>query len=156
MTREVMGLRVRDVVFVGGWDWTKIPFVFLDSTKLKLQVVPVTMASRGGDKLTWIDSDHDTFNIGSTYKLVTKVDHDVQFGGNWIWKMKVLPRIQAFVWQCLHNSIGVRDCLFSRGIVSDSSCPLCHSPNESIIHALRDYDVVKLIWFQMGARDNDN
>lgn len=31
MTREVMGLRVRDVVFVGGWDWTKIPFVFLDS-----------------------------------------------------------------------------------------------------------------------------
>ena len=36
LTPEAMDLRVRDVVFVGGWDWTKIPFVFPDPTKLEL------------------------------------------------------------------------------------------------------------------------
>lgn len=147
---------MRDVVSVVGWDWTKIPFVFPDSTKLELQAVPIALASRGGDKLTWIDSDHGTFNMGSAYKLATKVDHNVQFEGNWIWKAKILPRIQTFVWLCLHNSIGVRECLFSRGIASDSSCPMCHSSNESIMHALRDCDVVKLIWVQLGVRDVDN
>ena len=75
LSREAMDLRVRDVVSVGGWDWTKIPFVFSDPTKLELQAIPVALASRGGDKLTWIDSEHGTFNIGSTYKLATKVGH---------------------------------------------------------------------------------
>ena len=56
LIREVMDLRVRDVVSVGGWDWTKIPFVFPDPTKLELQAILVALASRGGDKLTWKDS----------------------------------------------------------------------------------------------------
>jgi len=77
MTSEAIELRVKDVVSVGGWDWSKIPFVLPDLIKLELQVVPVALASRGGDKLTWIDSDHDTFNIGSAYRLATRVDHDV-------------------------------------------------------------------------------
>ena len=114
------------------------------------------MASRGGDKLTWIDSEHSTFNIGSAYKLATRVGHGAQFEGSWIWKVKILPRIQSFVWLCLHNSIGVKDCLLSRGIVPESSCPLCHSTNESILHALRDCEVMKHIWSQLGVRDVDN
>ena len=62
LTRETMDLRVRAVVSVGGWDWAKIPFVLPDQTKLELQAIPVALASRGGDKLTWIDSEHGTFN----------------------------------------------------------------------------------------------
>ena len=117
----------------------------LEGPKLELQAIPVALASRGGDKLTWIDSEHGTFNIGSAYKLATRVGSDASFEGSWIWKVKILPRIQSFVWLCLHNSIGVKDCLLSRGIVLESSCPLCHSANESILHALRDCEVVKLI-----------
>lgn len=115
MTREVVGLRVRDVVSDAGWDWNKIPFELPTATKLELQAIPVAMASRGGDKLTWINSNHGMFNIGSAYKLATKVEHVTHFEDSWIWKVKVLPRIQAFIWLCLHNSIKVRDCLCSRG-----------------------------------------
>ena len=155
MTSEAMELRMKDVVSVGGWDWSKIPFVLPDLIKLELQAVPVALASKGGDKLTWIESDHGMFNIGSAYRLASRVDHDILFKGNWIWKVKVLPRIQTFFWLCLHNSIGVRDCLFSRGIVFDRSYPMCHSSNESIMHALRDCAVVKLIWIQLGVYDVD-
>ena len=151
-----MDLRVKDVVSVGGWDWSKIPFVFPDPTKLELQAISVALASRGGDKLTWIDSEHGSFNIGSAYKLATTVGNSAQFEGSWIWKVKILPRIQSFVWLCLHNSIGVKDCLLTRGIVLENSCPLCHSTNESILHALRDCEVVKLIWSQLGVHDVDN
>ena len=82
--------------------------------------------------------------------------NSAQFEGSWIWKVKILPRIQSFVWLCLHNSIGVKDCLLTRGIVLENSCPLCHSTNESILHALRDCEVVKLIWSQLGVHDVDN
>nr|POF16994.1 putative ribonuclease h protein [Quercus suber] len=40
--------------------------------------------------------------------------------------------------------------------MDDNSCPLCHSSNESIVHALKDCAMVKPIWFQLGAHDIDN
>jgi len=73
------------------------------------------------------------------------------FPGYWIWKLQTLPRIQIFIWRCMHNSIGVRECLAKRGILLDTSCPLCFEQLESISHALRDCRLVKPIWYQLGA-----
>ena len=92
----------------------------------------------------------------SAYKIAMNQVRPFIFGGNWIWKAKILPRIQSFVWLCLHNSIGVRECLAWRGIVTESGCPLCHSGNESILHALRDCDVVKPVWSQLGVNSLNN
>ena len=72
----------------------------------------------------------------SAYKIAMNQVRPFIFGGNWIWKVKILPRIQSFVWLCLHNSIGVRECLARRGIVTKSACPLCHLGSESILHTL--------------------
>ena len=50
----------------------------------------------------------------------------------------MLPRIQMFIWRCMQNSIGVKECLVRRGIPIDNTCPLCHSEVETIAHALCD------------------
>ena len=46
------------------------------------------------------------------------------FMGKWIWKINILPRIQAFVWTYLHDNIDLKDCLMARGIVNDTICAL--------------------------------
>ena len=76
--------------------------------------------------------------------------------GNWIWKVRALPRIQSFVWLYCHESIGVKECLNRRGILADSQCPLCHVSSESIIHALRDCEVVKQVWYQLDVNRGGN
>ena len=68
-----------------------------------------------------------------------------------MWKVEALPRIQSFVWLCSHNSIGVKECLVRRGVSTDPTCPLCHRVPKSILHALRDCEVVKSFWLQLRA-----
>ena len=74
------------------------------------------------------------------------------FSGSWIWKLPSLPRIQMFIWKCMQQSIGVKECLANRGISLDTTCPLCHLEAESIMHALRDCVLVKAIWQQLGTQ----
>lgn len=111
--------------------------------------MPFALASRGEDKLTWKVSDHGLFNLGSAYNLATKQCNEDSFKGTWIWKVRILPRIQSFVWLCCHESIGVKECLNRRVMLADTQCPLCHASSESILHA-HDCEVVKQVWYQLG------
>lgn len=62
-----------------------------------------------------------------------------------------MPRIQLFMWKCMHQSIGVKECLANRGIPLDTTCPVCHFESESITYALRDCSLVKPLWLKLGA-----
>ena len=51
----------------------------------------------------------------------------------------------------MHQIIGVKDCLAARGMLIDTSCPLCQCRSESIMHALRDCRIVRTTWHQLGV-----
>ncbi|XP_065634371.1 uncharacterized protein LOC136069594 [Quercus suber] len=75
----------------------------------------------------------------------------LEFGRQWIWKLQTLQKIQFFLWKCAHNSIGVNGCLSARGMEVDSRCPRCLKETETIIHALRNCNLVKPVWNELGA-----
>ena len=87
----------------------------------------------------------------SAYRLAINSSANESFSGSWIWKLPSLPRIQIFIWKCMQQSIGVKECLANRGIPLETTCPLCHTEAESILHALRDCSLVKPIWYQLGT-----
>lgn len=91
------------------------------------------------------------FDIKSAYLLASNLLDDDSFSGSWIWKLPALPRIQLFMWKCMHQSIGVKECLANRGIPLDTTCLVCHLESESITHALRDSSLVKPLWLKLGA-----
>ena len=78
------------------------------------------------------------------------------FNGMWVWKLDTIPRVKTFMWQCLHNAIGVGVCLVKRCISNDDICPLCHREPETILHRLRDCGTSKQIWERLGVRQNSN
>ena len=106
MSRDIATLRVKDVVSTSGWNWSLTSFEFPDSIKQELQAMPFALASRGEDKLTWKESDHGLFNLGSAYNLATKQCNEDAFRGTWIWKVRILPRIQSFVWLAVMRVLG--------------------------------------------------
>ncbi|KAL0010834.1 hypothetical protein SO802_005942 [Lithocarpus litseifolius] len=75
LSSELVNLKVKDVVSTNGWDWAITSFDFLDSVKQELQAIPFAMASHGEDKLTWKESDHGIFNLGSAYKIATNPEN---------------------------------------------------------------------------------
>lgn len=76
--------------------------------------------------------------------------------GIWVWKVDTLPRIKSFMWQCLHNGIGVGDCLVKRHLSELDRCPICLREVETIIHRLRDCEMAKTTWISLGVRPSSS
>ena len=111
------------MISANGWNWDKISLELPSRIKMEVQATPYVIAARSEDRLAWSNNFHGKFDLKSAYNLATPSDECHEFKGHWIWKSKIIPRIQFFVWKCFHNSIGVKACLASRGINLDSLCP---------------------------------
>ena len=121
----------------------------------ELKATPIPLTTRMNDRLAWKYSPRGEFDLKNAYLLTTDSRGDAPFMGNWIWKLKTMPRIQTFVWKCMHYSIGVNQCLMSRGVHVKANCPRCHREVESVLHALHDCPVSKRIWQQLGRQVTD-
>ena len=52
---------------------------------------------------------HEDFDLHSAYRLVENLGSVELLHGKWVWDLKILPRIQFFLWKRCHNSVGVRE-----------------------------------------------
>ena len=143
--------KVGDILSNLCWDWDRIPFELPSKVKSIIQATPIPVTSKGQDKLAWSSNLKGSFDLKSAYFIVIKEDSAPPLNYGWIWKLHTLPRIQTFLWLCMHNSTGVKVCLVKRGVVVDELCPTCQREPESIIHAIRDCVWVKTIWIQLGV-----
>ena len=135
LPHETENLKISDVCSTSGWEWSTIPFEFPLEIKAIVQAVPTPIFARSGDKLAWKFSPKGDFDARSAYLLASDYQDTNTFDVTWIWKLYILPKIQMFMWKCLHQAIGVKECLAARGMQLNVSCPRCNVANESIIHA---------------------
>ena len=156
LTAESSNLRIKDVVDLGGWNWERLHIELPEEVKKELPATPISYVRRNEDRLAWKPSSRGSFDLKSAYLLAIDPLLDPVFQGRWIWKLDTLPRIQIFLWKCMHQSIGVKECLQARGMLVDTACPHCLNRPESIMHALRDCHMVKKIWHQLGVHHSDN
>ena len=96
ITREASILEVKDFMMDTGWDWRKIPFDLPLEVKRLIQATPMTLLSRGEDKLAWLGSPKGTFDLKSAYRISMGVECIKLFSAHWIWKVNTLPRIRNF------------------------------------------------------------
>ena len=151
ITGEASLLEVKDFMMDMGWDWGKIPFELPLEIRRLIQATPVTLLSRGVDKLAWSRSPQGTFDLKSAYRISMGAECTEPFTANWIWKVNTLPRIRTFLWKFIHNSIGVKVCLERRHVSHDTTCPLCQEGAESILHALKDCPLLRCLWNKLGV-----
>lgn len=116
--------------------------------------MPCARIANEEDCLIWAATSNGEFNLNNAYLLACELkDSSNSFNGKWIWKLNVLPRIQSFIWLCFHKSIATRECLASRGIHVDTSCPICHQASKSIIYTLRDCTLAINHWQNLSGDD---
>ena len=128
-----------------GWDWDRVPFVLPVEIKSLIQATPVSITSRGADRLVWAGSTRAGFDVKSAYNLVDNSNLLPALSTGCIWKLNTLPRIKTFIWRYMHDSIGVKGCLAKRGFGNDDLCSICQEERESVLHALRDCARVRAI-----------
>ena len=96
------------------------------NVKLEIQGTSYAFTAASSDKLAWAENLRGVSDLKSAHDLATDNKH-IPFEGEWLWKIQTLPKIQFFLWKCLHNSIGVKSCLTARGVYLDPLCPLCNN-----------------------------
>lgn len=72
-----------------------------------------------------------------TYSLEHHVDA--------IWKSRALPKVRAFAWKMMSNSVAVRERLVRLGVQVPLGCPICGNP-ETILHMISVCMWVQGIW----------
>jgi len=63
-----------------------------------------------------------------------------------VWKVEAPPKVQFFLWLCLHNSVPTGEVLGSRGLNLRPIFSLCKKNNEFVDHLLRGCEVAKYLW----------
>ena len=131
---EEEDLKVKDVLGPDGWDWSNLSIQIPDSILLEIRSIPYSMTSNNGDdRLIWKGDNKGDFDLKSTYAMAIDCkDGDGKFTGTWDWKIETLPRINTFIWQCMHHSIGVGVLLVKRHLSETDVCPLCESESEKL------------------------
>ena len=144
-------MKIKDVVdYTGRWNWSLVQMVFLKEVIRDIKATPILLIARLDDRLAWKYSAKGDFDLKSAYMLATDSMRDASFKGDWIWKLKTLPRIQVFVSKCMHHSLGVKQCLLAIRLQVEACYPRCHREVESILHILRDCPLSKAVWHQLG------
>ncbi|KAL0007753.1 hypothetical protein SO802_009255 [Lithocarpus litseifolius] len=155
LTWEANQLEIRDFLVDTSWDWSKIPFGLPLEIKQVIQATPISLIGRGKDVLAWSESPQGKFDLKSAYKFAKGFDAKSKLESKWIWKADTLPRKKSFLWQCAHNSIRVKAYFARRGVVEEVNCPICQEEVDTVLHALRDYSRVRLVWRKLGVKVGD-
>ena len=126
LTVEDEALKVKDIFGLQGWDWSKVSFQLPTQVLMDINSIPFSIrADQRGDRLTWVGANRGDFDLKHAYSIATGCGTNGEaFSRQWVWKIETLPRIKTFIWQCLHNSIRVGECLARRGINVSEICPL--------------------------------
>jgi hypothetical protein len=61
-----------------------------------------------------------------------------------LWSLQVPNAVKVFLWRAYHNLLPTKVNLFTRKVVDNNFCPVCHLAEEIVFHA---------IWGCPGAQD---
>ena len=114
-----------------------------------MKATPIPFSNQREEKLSWGLSLSGEFKLKDAYHIANANDPksmNQHYNEEWIWKIRALPKIKFFLWQCSHDSIPNHILLANRGMNISPLCPTCNSAPETIIHALRNCPKAQSLW----------
>lgn len=137
----------------GSWDFNSISFIFhVDIFKTILASLrPLTPTVE--DCNFWKATNNGQFNSSFAYRIACSLGNlePAILNWKWLWKISTIPMVVSFLWLACHERLPTKNMLFKRKIVPDDSCPICKRDTESMMHTLREYDMVKTVWLNLGT-----
>lgn len=145
----------------GEWDIDALKNVFLPSDVDLILAIPIKkFCSR--DFLRWHFTSSGFYTVKSGYFIAQKKkalaadvpasSADLRHIWKWVWKLRVIPKVQLLLWRCITDSLPSKVNLVRRSLVVDPRCSRCGEGFESLEHIFRDCPWSKLFWRSSSLR----
>ncbi|KAK1584321.1 hypothetical protein Q3G72_031946 [Acer saccharum] len=100
----------------------------------------------GQDRVIWGWSKCGNFSVKSAYSGQFEDDSLPLWKWRFIWRQKLPPKIQFFLWILLQDKALTNLQRMTRGLASDPTCPRCSAEVEDIDHLVRGCSHSRYVW----------
>lgn len=93
------------------------------------------------NQLEWGLNCTKTIKLKDIYCLINMDSHVNDLNVNWVWKLKVPPRVQFFWWKTIWGRLPCKRYLYERGIINETNAyyDICSQVLEDVSHILISY-----------------
>lgn len=133
----------------GDWDLAVLSRLCPPKVLKRFNAILHPSVDHGGDRRIWPGNRLGLFSVAGAYELLGGFLH-LEKADVWnkVWKLHVMERVWAFIWQITHEKLLTNAQKHQWGL----GAPLCpHCPNEleTILHTLRDCSLAMTVWNQL-------
>lgn len=132
------------------WDFSSLSMVLPDNITQNIvaQPLPISQAPHLNDIRAW-QSSSGLCSVKSAYYFLMQNREESRVlqreSWGWIWKLKLPPKIQLFIWKCAHQRLPTNSFHFNRMHQHNQHCSRCMEV-ETPLHVLRDCSYARHIW----------
>lgn len=138
--------KVADLIDWASWNWD---YDLLQSTFWPVDVHNILQVSFGSpatvDRVVWAFLKSGKFTVRSCYHNLLEgkigateevmVSREVDgMHWNWLWKLRIPPKVRVFLWRACHDIIPTRCALVRRHVGSEPFCEFCKREVETESH----------------------
>lgn len=95
--------------------------------------------ARGPNTLRWLLNSGGDFSVKTAYAIVSDSAPNLSINS-------VSPRIKTFLWKLVHGRLMTNEERVKLHMGSNLNCPCCSNDLESIMHLLRDCELIMKFW----------
>ncbi|KAK6164048.1 hypothetical protein DH2020_000912 [Rehmannia glutinosa] len=137
------------------WNFTLLHEWFCTEDIKAIKTIPIRRPDCQ-DRIVWHYTKNGSYTVKSGYQIA-KVLADMEEGvpstsrernkiWSWLWHLRVPPKVQTFLWRCIHGALPTSSNLMRRRATSEPGCCRCGTAIETPEHALRDCPWVTFLW----------
>ncbi|XP_026451412.1 uncharacterized protein LOC113351684 [Papaver somniferum] len=127
------------------WNVDLLHALFLPDEVDRIRSIPLNF--NHSDSFMWAHTKSGKFTIKSAYRIY--INEDYSFWRK-VWNIDCLPKIKFFMWKIFAHMLPVNSLMQLYNPNVNTSCPLCQSHDETIMHLFINCPVVSLIWFGLS------
>lgn len=131
---------------LGWWDIDKLQDALSEDLVQQIISLPVDFLGSLTDAQIWKLSPSGSFSVKSAYNLFFRGYFWSDFCWKVLWKLKIPPKLQYFMWLAAQGKILTSEQKVRRQQTNNSSCGFCSWPNENVLHILRDCERAIDVW----------
>lgn len=143
-------LQLKDVSFIGSWDWNKLMTIVPNELSTTIDQSPPPLAFNDDIQDRWVRgaSQIGRYSCSTSYSWLLSRYRELNDNESWdwIWKLAISTKVQHFMWLCMHNAIPTNKLRHHCNLATSPVCQRCGTYDEDVLHCLRDCAPSKEVW----------